>query len=117
MSEGPDQASYTGVLYVRPVGRGIVVEDEEARPHIDEWVMQALVAGRLARRRRRVAWRRSDDRAGHADSHYRTRGQGPQLTLMDRAGRSRVGAHLRHAIAAIEVSSLCEPLLSTGCRG
>lgn len=35
--------SYTGRLYVRPVGRGIVLEGIEDRPHLDEWVEQALV--------------------------------------------------------------------------
>ncbi|MGH3994556.1 MAG: hypothetical protein ACRDSN_19115 [Pseudonocardiaceae bacterium] len=35
--------SYTGPLYVRPVGRGIVLEGMEDRPHLDEWLERALV--------------------------------------------------------------------------
>jgi hypothetical protein len=30
--------SYDGDLYVRPVGRGIVLEDEPGKPHLDEWI-------------------------------------------------------------------------------
>jgi hypothetical protein len=36
-------ASYTGSLYVRPVGRGIVLEGVENRPHLDEWLERALL--------------------------------------------------------------------------
>jgi hypothetical protein len=32
----------TGAFYLRPVGRGIVLEDDEARPHVDEWIEKAL---------------------------------------------------------------------------
>jgi hypothetical protein len=42
MSDTTHEARYTGALYVRPVGRGIVLEDDEARPHVDEWIEQAL---------------------------------------------------------------------------
>lgn len=42
MSDTPHEASYTGALYVRPVGRGIVLEDDEARPHVDEWIEKEL---------------------------------------------------------------------------
>jgi len=42
MSHTAHEARYTGALYVRPVGRGIVLEDDEARPHVDEWIEKAL---------------------------------------------------------------------------
>ena len=42
MGDTGHEASYTGALYVRPVGRGIVLEDDEAQPHLDEWIEQAL---------------------------------------------------------------------------
>jgi hypothetical protein len=29
---------YDGLVYVRPVGRGIVLEDELGKPHLDEWI-------------------------------------------------------------------------------
>ena len=29
---------YDGSVYVRPVGRGIVLEDELDKPHLDEWI-------------------------------------------------------------------------------
>lgn len=32
------QLSYDGVLYVRPIGRGIVLEDEPGKPHLDDWI-------------------------------------------------------------------------------
>lgn len=43
MAEHVHATSYTGRLYVRPVGRGIVLEDAEEGPHLDEWVERALV--------------------------------------------------------------------------
>lgn len=29
---------YEGPVYVRPIGRGIVLDDERAEPHLDEWI-------------------------------------------------------------------------------
>jgi hypothetical protein len=33
-----DMLVYEGSIYVRPIGRGIVLEDEQGKPHLDEWV-------------------------------------------------------------------------------
>lgn len=41
------RATYTGPLYVRPVGRGIILEGIDERPHIDEWLERALVEADL----------------------------------------------------------------------
>ncbi len=30
--------TYEGSIYVRPIGRGIVLEYEPDKPHLDEWV-------------------------------------------------------------------------------
>lgn len=30
--------SYEGEVYVRPIGRGIVLEDEPGEPHLDDWI-------------------------------------------------------------------------------
>jgi uncharacterized phage-associated protein len=33
-----DLLVYEGSVYVRPIGRGIVLEDEPGEPHLDEWI-------------------------------------------------------------------------------
>lgn len=33
-----DVLIYEGSIYVRPIGRGIVLEHEPGKPHLDEWV-------------------------------------------------------------------------------
>lgn len=38
----PHTATYTGRLYVRPVGRGIMLEELEGNPHVDEWLESIL---------------------------------------------------------------------------
>jgi len=43
MANQAHERSYVGPLYVRPVGRGIVLDGVQDRPHLDEWVEQALV--------------------------------------------------------------------------
>lgn len=40
------QLSYDGELDVRPVGRGIVLEDEPGKPHLDEWIETWLAESR-----------------------------------------------------------------------
>jgi hypothetical protein len=37
-----DKLIYEGEVYVRPVGRGIVLEQEPRRPHLDDWVAEWL---------------------------------------------------------------------------
>jgi len=34
---------YDGPVYVRPIGRGIVLNDERAEPHLDEWIETWLI--------------------------------------------------------------------------
>jgi hypothetical protein len=38
MTSQRQQLSYDGKIYVRPVGRGIVLEDEPGEPHLDDWI-------------------------------------------------------------------------------
>jgi hypothetical protein len=38
MTSQPQRLSYNGKIYVRPVGRGIVLKDEPGEPHLDEWI-------------------------------------------------------------------------------
>jgi hypothetical protein len=33
---------YEGSIYVRPIGRGIVLEDEPGEPHLDDWIEAGL---------------------------------------------------------------------------
>lgn len=33
-----DMLVYEGSICVRPIGRGIVLEDEPGEPHLDEWI-------------------------------------------------------------------------------
>lgn len=42
MCDRPHEVSYRGRLYVRPIGRGIILDDAEDRPHLDEWIERAL---------------------------------------------------------------------------
>jgi hypothetical protein len=34
---------YDGPVYVRPIGRGIVLNDERVEPHLDEWIETWLI--------------------------------------------------------------------------
>lgn len=34
---------YEGPVYVRPIGRGIVLDDERDEPHLDEWIETWLI--------------------------------------------------------------------------
>lgn len=34
---------YEGPVYVRPVGRGMVLDDERGEPHLDEWIETWLI--------------------------------------------------------------------------
>lgn len=34
---------YEGPVYVRPIGRGIVLDDERSEPHLDEWIETWLI--------------------------------------------------------------------------
>jgi hypothetical protein len=34
---------YEGPVYVRPIGRGIILDDERSEPHLDEWIETWLV--------------------------------------------------------------------------
>jgi hypothetical protein len=43
MSAASYEVSYTGALYVRPAGRGVVLGDPAIGLHVDEWVERALV--------------------------------------------------------------------------
>lgn len=38
-----DMLIYEGSIYVRPIGRGIVLEDEPGKPHLDEWLETWLI--------------------------------------------------------------------------
>jgi hypothetical protein len=38
MSDSQHALSYEGRVHVRPVGRGIVLEDEPGEPHIEDWI-------------------------------------------------------------------------------
>jgi hypothetical protein len=33
-----DRLVYEGLIYVRPIGRGIVLEDEPGKSHLDDWL-------------------------------------------------------------------------------
>ncbi len=46
MAAQPQPLSYDGKVYVRPIGRGIVLEDEPGEPHLDEWIERWLVQSR-----------------------------------------------------------------------
>jgi hypothetical protein len=35
--------AYDGLVYVRPIGRGIVLNDERAEPHLEEWIETWLI--------------------------------------------------------------------------
>jgi hypothetical protein len=38
MASQPQQLSYEGAIYVRPIGRGIVLDDEPGEPYLDDWI-------------------------------------------------------------------------------
>jgi hypothetical protein len=38
MSTKRPRLSYDGKIYVRPAGRGIVLEDEPGEPQLDDWI-------------------------------------------------------------------------------
>jgi hypothetical protein len=38
MTSRRQHLSYDGEIYVRPAGRGIVLEDEPGEPHLDDWI-------------------------------------------------------------------------------
>jgi hypothetical protein len=42
MASNTQTIVYEGEVYVRPVGRGIALEDEVGRPHLDEWIERWL---------------------------------------------------------------------------
>jgi hypothetical protein len=42
LAGGGHETSYSGRLYVRPVYRGIALEDAEGRPDLEEWIERAL---------------------------------------------------------------------------
>lgn len=35
--------TYEGPVYIRPIGRGIVLDDERDEPHLDEWIETWLI--------------------------------------------------------------------------
>jgi hypothetical protein len=49
MSATSHEVSYTGALYVRPAGRGVVLGDPATGVHVDEWVERALVEAGVLR--------------------------------------------------------------------
>lgn len=38
MTAARNKIVYEGDVYVRPIGRGIVLEQEPGRPHLGEWI-------------------------------------------------------------------------------
>ncbi len=42
MTKPVHKTSYTRSIYVRPVGRGLILQDAEGQPHVEQWVEQAL---------------------------------------------------------------------------
>jgi len=38
MASQPQRLDYEGEIYVRPIGRGIVLDDEPGEPYLDEWI-------------------------------------------------------------------------------
>jgi hypothetical protein len=38
MTSQRQRLSYEGEIYVRPIGRGIILDDEPGEPYLDDWI-------------------------------------------------------------------------------